>query len=66
MCLPSSSLQMAAFTLIYFDLRVRTEGFDIALLTREATGETDALICVAMGAGQAMEEAVFHGALAAA
>jgi hypothetical protein len=25
-------LQMAAFTLIYFDLRVRTEGFDLALL----------------------------------
>jgi hypothetical protein len=24
-------LQMTAFTLIYFDLRVRTEGFDIAL-----------------------------------
>ena len=27
---------------------------------------SDALICVAMGAGQAMEEAAFHGALAAA
>ena len=26
-------LQMTAFTLIYFDLRVRTEGFDMALLT---------------------------------
>lgn len=26
-------LQMTAFTLIYFDLRVRTEGFDLALLT---------------------------------
>jgi hypothetical protein len=24
---------MTAFTLIYFDLRVRTEGFDLALLT---------------------------------
>jgi len=33
-------LQMTAFTLIYFDLRVRTEGFDLALLTREATNET--------------------------
>jgi len=32
-------LQMAAFTLIYFDLRVRTEGFDIALLTM-TTAET--------------------------
>ena len=30
-------LQMAAFTLIYFDLRVRTEGFDIALLTMNTT-----------------------------
>lgn len=28
-------LQMTAFTLIYFDLRVRTEGFDIALLTMD-------------------------------
>lgn len=28
-------LQMSAFTLIYFDLRVRTEGFDIALSTME-------------------------------
>jgi hypothetical protein len=27
---------MTAFTLIYFDLRVRTEGFDIALLTMDA------------------------------
>jgi hypothetical protein len=34
-------LQMAAFTLIYFDLRVRTEGFDLALLTMEVSGSTD-------------------------
>jgi hypothetical protein len=34
-------LQMTAFTLIYFDLRVRTEGFDIAILTMEASGSTD-------------------------
>jgi hypothetical protein len=32
---------MAAITLIYFDLRVRTEGFDLALLTLEASGSTD-------------------------
>jgi hypothetical protein len=31
-------LQMTAFTLIYFDLRVRTEGFDLALL---ASGDAD-------------------------
>jgi hypothetical protein len=30
-------LQMTAFTLIYFDLRVRTEGFDIALLTMDSS-----------------------------
>lgn len=35
-------LQMAAFTLIYFDLRVRTEGFDIALLTMDAAQPVDA------------------------
>jgi len=34
-------LQMTAFTLIYFDLRVRTEGFDLVLLTMEAAGSTD-------------------------
>jgi len=30
-------LQMVAFTLIYLDLRVRTEGFDIALATMDRT-----------------------------
>jgi hypothetical protein len=34
-------LQMTAFTLIYFDLRVRTEGFDLAILALEASGSTD-------------------------
>ncbi len=34
-------LQMTAFTLIYFDLRVRTEGFDIAFLTMETSSSTD-------------------------
>jgi hypothetical protein len=34
-------LQMTAFTLIYFDLRVRTEGFDLAILTTEASGSPD-------------------------
>ncbi len=34
-------LQMTAFTLIYFDLRVRTEGFDLAFLTLEASGSKD-------------------------
>jgi hypothetical protein len=33
-------LQMAAFTLVYFDLRVRTEGFDIALLTMQYDAST--------------------------
>jgi hypothetical protein len=35
-------LQMTAFTLIYFDLRVRTEGFDIALLTMNTSEMVDA------------------------
>jgi hypothetical protein len=35
-------LQMTAFTLIYFDLRVRTEGFDIALLTMDTSALVDA------------------------
>ncbi len=34
-------LQMAAFTLIYFDLRVRTEGFDIALLTVDLSDQAN-------------------------
>jgi hypothetical protein len=34
-------LQLTAFTLIYFDLRVRTEGFDLALLTMDASASTD-------------------------
>jgi hypothetical protein len=33
-------MQLTAITLAYFDLRVRTEGFDLALLTAEASGET--------------------------
>ena len=43
-------LQMTAFTLVYFDLRVRTEGFDIALLTMQAEGTTDVSDAVAMTA----------------
>ncbi len=34
-------LQLTAFTLIYFDLRVRTEGFDLAFLTMGASGSKD-------------------------
>lgn len=34
-------LQMTAFILIYFDLRVRTEGFDLALLTMTPSDSTD-------------------------
>lgn len=34
-------LQLTAYTLIYFDLRVRTEGFDLAILTLETSGSTD-------------------------
>ena len=34
-------LQLTAYTLIYFDLRVRTEGFDLAVLTMETSGSTE-------------------------
>jgi hypothetical protein len=33
-------LQLTGMTLMYFDLRVRTEGFDLALLAEGVTGET--------------------------
>ena len=32
-------LQFTAFTLLYFDLRVRTEGFDLAILAQQASSE---------------------------
>lgn len=34
-------LQLTCMTLLYFDLRVRTEGFDLALLANSAMGEVD-------------------------
>jgi Membrane domain of glycerophosphoryl diester phosphodiesterase len=40
-------LQMTAFTLIYLDLRVRTEGFDLALLTMDTSASTDIMQAVA-------------------
>ena len=43
-------LQMTAFTLVYFDLRVRTEGFDIALLTMQTEGTTDVSDAIALSA----------------
>ena len=33
-------LQLTAFTLMYYDLRVRTEGFDLAVLARQTSCET--------------------------
>jgi hypothetical protein len=43
-------LQMTAFTLVYFDLRIRTEGFDIALQTMQTEGTTDVSDAVAISA----------------
>jgi len=43
-------LQMTAFTLVYFDLRVRTEGFDIALLTMQTEDTTDVSDAIALSA----------------
>ena len=34
-------LQMTAIALLYFDVRVRTEGFDLAILALQASGATD-------------------------
>lgn len=36
-------LQLTAYTLVYFDLRVRTEGFDLALLSMQITGAQPSL-----------------------
>jgi len=36
-------LQLIAFTLLYFDLRVRTEGLDLAMLTQDAAAGPDAV-----------------------
>ncbi len=51
-------LQMTAFTLVYFDLRVRTEGFDIALLTMQTEGGTDVSDAVALTAPITQEKLV--------
>jgi len=47
-------LQLTAFTLVYFDLRVRTEGFDIALLTMasDLTDASQAMEAPALVAGE--------------
>jgi hypothetical protein len=36
-------LQLTAYTLVYFDLRVRTEGFDLALLSMQISGDQPSL-----------------------
>jgi hypothetical protein len=51
-------LQMTAFTLIYFDLRVRTEGFDIALLTMGTSESTDITQAVAAPVPQSTERLI--------
>jgi len=51
-------LQMTAFTLIYFDLRVRTEGFDIALLTMGVSDSTELTDAIAAPVSQAQERLI--------
>lgn len=51
-------LQMTAFTLVYFDLRVRTEGFDIALLTMGAQGAADSAQVTAASVPQGSEQLI--------
>jgi hypothetical protein len=48
-------LQMTAFTLIYFDLRVRTEGFDLVLLTMSESNLTDPTQAMVVPAQQSNE-----------
>jgi hypothetical protein len=52
------SLQMTAFTLIYFDLRVRTEGFDLALLTADTSASTDVIQVMAAPVPQSTERLI--------
>lgn len=51
-------LQMTAFTLIYFDLRVRTEGFDLALQTIDAPGSMDLTQAMAAPGMQSTERLI--------
>jgi hypothetical protein len=51
-------LQMTAFTLIYFDLRVRTEGIDLALLTMNETKLADASQAIAVSPSQPSERLI--------
>ncbi len=45
-------LQLTAVTLVYFDLRVRTEGLDLAVLAREQSGQPLDLTAVTSAAPQ--------------
>ncbi len=54
-------LQLTAFTLIYFDLRVRTEGFDLAVLTMETSDSLD-LSQVVTTPAPAVNESLITGA----
>ncbi len=54
-------LQLTAYTLIYFDLRVRTEGFDLAILTMETSDSLD-LSQVVTTPAPAVNESLITGA----
>jgi hypothetical protein len=51
-------LQLTAYTLIYFDLRVRTEGFDLAILTMETSGSMDLTEAMAAPVPQVNEKLI--------
>ena len=53
-------LQLTAFTLIYFDVRVRTEGFDLALVTLATSDSPD--LSTAMAAPVPSDERFITGA----
>ncbi|MCI0394213.1 MAG: hypothetical protein L0322_04670, partial [Chloroflexi bacterium] len=54
-------LQLTGITLMYFDLRVRTEGFDLALLAESASGETVDTAAVTARAPRTSEEKLVTG-----
>lgn len=53
--------QLTAVTLLYFDLRIRLEGFDLAVLASESTGETQEVEAVLAAAPAPARGALITG-----
>ena len=54
-------LQLTAVTLVYFDTRVRTEGFDLAVLARGESGQSSDVAAVASAAPKAAAQRLITG-----